>query len=123
MKKLGLIAAIISTVVNLMFSQQKYYFQIDRTFKKLSFDSTTINLNYENKKDYQSLLNNSLNGMKNFPFSSTDKKSYSAESWIGSIDSTQNYDNMPIIIPKGNYSMLIVKPDTSINYYLLIKKP
>ena len=40
-----------------------------------------------------------------------------------SSDTTQVYDQMPVIVPKGNYSMIIVKPDPAMKYYLWIIKP
>jgi hypothetical protein len=33
------------------------------------------------------------------------------------------YDNMPCIEPRGNFHSLIIKPDTTIRYTLLIRKP
>ena len=33
------------------------------------------------------------------------------------------YDEMPCLIPKGNFPMLISKPDSSVQYTLRIKRP
>jgi hypothetical protein len=32
-------------------------------------------------------------------------------------------DNMPCIKPEGYYPMIVIKPDTTINYTLLIRRP
>lgn len=33
------------------------------------------------------------------------------------------YDNMPIALPQGHFPSIIIKPDSSVNYKLIIRNP
>jgi hypothetical protein len=37
-------------------------------------------------------------------------------------DLCRNIDNMPIVVPKGSFALKIQKPDSTVNYTLLIRK-
>ena len=124
MKKLILLAAFISLIISSRYSQQRPYIQTDTTFKKRLIDSTAIHLNFQNHKEFQSLFNNSTSDTGNIYFNNPYNEFYLNESWLRSLmDSTKNYDNMPIILSKGKYPTTIIAPDTSINFYLKIKRP
>ena len=122
MKKLMLLTIFIFLIIAPAFSQIKGHFKIDTTFKNHSTFSyqhpkrfgDSIKSNFPPK----GLLNNKRFG---FP-------EYSGRNLVIRLDSirsfaeSQSYDRMPCYIPKGNFPMMVLKPDSTINHTLLIKR-
>jgi len=122
MKKLMLLTIFIYLFIAPAFSQIKGYFKIDTTFKDrssftfqkpLSFGDS-IKLNFPPK----GLPDNKRFG---FPEYSGRNLAIRPDS-MGSIVEGQSSDRMPCYIPKGNFPMMVLKPDSTIKYTLLIKR-
>jgi len=122
MKKLILVTVFLSLFLTPSFSQIKGYFKIDTTFKDrssftfqkpLSFGDS-IKLNFPPK----GLPDNKRFG---FPEYSGRNLAIRPDS-MGSIVEGQSSDRMPCYIPKGNFPMMVLKPDSTIKYTLLIKR-
>jgi hypothetical protein len=110
MKKTILLIGLISLLILPVFSQSESF--LNRTLDEWSF-SKQIDSSLLKRFNY-SMLSDS---MLTFP-----KDQHHFQKWEfhekGIID-----DNMTILIPRGNYPSLIIKPDTTIRYTLLIIKP
>jgi len=122
MKKLMLLTILICLFISPALSQIKGHFKIDTTFKGRS------NFNYQNPKRFgdsinfdfpqKGLLNNKRFG---FPEYSGRNLLVKPDS-MRSIVENQSYDRMPCYIPKGNFPMMVLKPDSTIKHTLLIKR-
>ena len=122
MKKLMLFTIFLSLLLTPAFSQIKGHFKIDTTFKDRSGFSyqhpitfgDSINFDFPQK----GLLNNKPFG---FPEYSRRNLLIRPDS-LRSIVESQSYDRMPCYFPKGNFPMMVLKPDSAIRHSLLIKR-
>ena len=122
MKKLILLSGFVSLLFSPAFSQQKNFFKPETNPWSLSIenDTTISNLMKDQifpKFSYLILLRDSL-------LSSQDSEKFAYNSQgFGMQERRVIDDNMPCIEPRGNYPSLMIKPDTTIRYTLLIGKP
>jgi len=124
MKKEIIVLFLISFSFNPIFSQNNYEIKLDSSFNITSYNNNIYNIGLINNTDKKVLVSN----FSSFPVDKFNLD-YKIENFISTKDSLDiklnswNYDDMPILNPKGNYSMKIMIPDTSNQYSLLIKKP
>lgn len=122
MKKLMLSTIFICLFIAPAFSQIIGHFKIDTTFKDCSGFSyqhpitfgDSINFDFPQK----GLLNNKPFG---FPEYSRGNLLIRPDS-MRSIAESQSYDRMPCYFPKGNFPIIVLKPDSTIKHSLLIKR-
>jgi hypothetical protein len=71
-------------------------------------------------ENFEKYFNDSINkyGIKD-KSNSIDMSKY--KNYLGKTD--RPIDNMPVIIPRGRFQMPVAKPDSSVKYFMLIKKP
>jgi|GEM_PF-1125125 len=122
MKKLMLFTVFLSLFLTPAFSQINGHFKIDTTFKdRLSFS-------YQNPIRFGDSINfyfppNGLWKNKRFSFPEYSGRNLAIRpDSMQSIVESQSYDRMPCYIPKGNYPMMVLKPDSTIKHTLLIKR-
>ena len=121
MKKLILFTIFMSLFLTPAFTQLKGHFKIDATFKDHS------SFGYQNPIVFgDSILNFPPIGWPNnkhhrFPEYSRRNLLIRPDS-MRSIVESQSYDRMPCYIPKGNFPMMVLKPDSTIKHTLLIKR-
>lgn len=122
MKKLILFIVFLNLFLTSAFSQIKGHFKIDTTFKDrssfsyqkpLSFGDS-IKLNFPPT----GLPDNKRLGFPEYSGRNLDIQPDSMESIVES----QSYDRMPCYIPKGNFPMMVLKPDSTIKHTLRIKR-
>lgn len=122
MKKLMLSTIFICLFIAPAFSQIRGHFKIDTTFKDRSNFSYQKPFRFGDSINFNFPLKDLLNN-KRFSF-----PEYSGRNLVirpdlmGSIVGSQSYDRMPCYIPKGNFPMMILKPDSTIKHSLLIKR-
>jgi hypothetical protein len=121
MKRLLLITVFISLFIIPVFPQYYNHIKIDTTYRSHSLFSNSANPNLLIGKNYNGLLNNSIID-RNWLFRDFSHKNLLFGQSSGKLIYS-TYDSMPCMIPEGNFSMLILKPDSSVRYTLLIKKP
>jgi hypothetical protein len=122
MKKLILVTAFLSLLLTPAFSQIKGHFKIDPTFKDRSSFSYEKPLSFGDSIK----LNFSPKGLpdnKHFGFPEYSGRYLAIRpDLMGSIVESQSSDKMPCYIPKGNFPMMVLKPDSTIKHTLLIKR-
>ena len=122
MKKLMISTIFICLFIAPAFSQIKGHFKIDTTFKDRS------NFSYQKPLKFGDSINfyfspKELRNNKRFSF-----PEYSGRNLvlrpdsIGSIVESPSSDRMPCYIPKGNFPMMVLTPDSTIKHSLLIKR-
>jgi hypothetical protein len=121
MKTMILILAFIGLNFISVFSQLLNQMKIDTTSKGISLLNKSGSSPLAIDKAYNGFFNNSISE-RNLLLPNFSKKNI----LLGQNQNKLTYsvfDKMPCVVPEGNYSMLVSKPDTSIQYYLIIKKP
>jgi hypothetical protein len=105
MKKLMIISTILGLSVSFIYSQQYNQIKTDSSFQANSI----------------LFWNNSIAEKKLFSGSVMDRNSLIGP--ISSRLSISSFDNMPCLKPEGNFSMLVLKPDSTMRYNLIIRNP
>jgi len=122
MKKLMLLTIFIYLFIAPAFSQIKGHFKIDTTFKDCSSFSYQKPLSFGDSINFDFPLKE-LQNNKRFSFPEYSGKNLAiGPDLMGSIVESQSYDRMPCYIPKGNFPMMVLKPDSTIKHTLLIKR-
>ena len=122
MKKLMLSTIFICLFIAPTFSQIIGHFKIDTTFKDRSSFSYQKPLKFGDSINFY-FPPNELRNNKRFSF-----PEYSGRNLVlrpdsmGSIVESQSSDRIPCYIPKGNFPMMVLKPDSTIKHSLLIKR-
>jgi len=122
MKKLMLSTIFICLFIAPAFSQIQGHFKIDTTFKDRS------NFSYQKPLKFGDSINfyfppKGLKNNKRFSFPEYRRRNLLIRpNLMGSIVERQSYDRMPCYIPKGNFPMMVLKPDSTIKHTLLIKR-
>jgi hypothetical protein len=122
MKKLILVTVFLSLFLTPSFSQIKGRFKIDTTFKDRS------NFSYQKPLSFGDSINfhfppKGLPDNKRFGFPEYSSRNLDIRpDLMGSIVESESYDRMPCYIPKGNFPMMVQKPDSTIKHSLLIKR-
>lgn len=122
MKNLILVTVFLSLFLTPSFSQIKGHFKIDTTSKDHSSFSYQKPLSFGDSINFH-IQPKELQNNKRFGF-----PEYSSRNLVirpdsmGSMVESQSYDRMPCYIPKGNFPMVVLKPDSTIKYSLLIKR-
>jgi hypothetical protein len=101
---------------------QNYRLQIDTTFSNLPLKNNLKTPELVISFDSNWLFNNSRNNKKLICPKLTDKNSKLVHEPIAIFQMPPTFDNMPCVKPQGFFPMLILKPDSTISYSLLIKK-
>jgi len=127
MRKILLLTVLIVGYYLPTFSQfynrpQNYRLPIDTTYSNLSLKNNLKTPKLVNPFDSSWLFNNSRNNKKLIYPGLTDKNSKLVQDPITIFQKPQMFDNMPCVVPQGNFPMPIVEPDTTVRYTLLIKK-
>lgn len=127
MRKILLLTVLIVGYYLPTFSQldnrpQNNRLRIDTTFSNLSLKNNLKTPNLVISFDSNWLFNNSRNNKKFIYPKLTDKNSKLVQDPIEIFQMPQTFDNMPCVKPQGFFPMLIVKPDSTVRYSLLIKK-
>lgn len=122
MKKILLMTVLVIGYYLPTFSQLKSKLQFDTRLKNFSFNDTNT-FGHIDFNDFNGLLN----GHKDerdflFPNKLAYKNLHFGQNSSGIVKTPQPLANMPCIKPNGLFPMPIYKPDSSINYTLLIKK-
>ena len=95
---------------------------IDTTFSNLSLKNNLKTPNLVISFDSNWLFNNSRNNKKIIYPKLTEKNSKLVQDPIAIFLMPTAVDNMTCVKPQGFFPMLIVKPDSTVRYSLLIKK-
>lgn len=72
--------------------------------------------------NYKQLLNDRTIAKIENESKNVAKKIYFGQPAKLSVNAPHNYDNMPCLNPKGNFPMPVFKPDSTVDFILLIKK-
>jgi len=122
MKKLMLSTIYICLFIAPAFSQISGHFKIDTTFKDRS------NFSYQKPLKFGDSINfyfpqKELKNNKRFSFPEYPRRNLLIRpDSMGSIVESQSSGRMPCYIPKGNFPMVVIKPDSTIKHTLLIKR-
>ncbi len=118
MRKILLLAVLIAGYYLTTYSQVIGRLQIDTTFKKFTFKNDTTGFLHLPSVD----MNGQLFSPKNGPKFGDKKNLAFGRNQIRHIKIPNSMDNMPCLKPQGFFPMPICKPDSTINFTLLIKK-
>ena len=122
MKKLMISTIFICLFIAPAFSQIIQHFKTDTTFKDRSSFSFQKPLRFGDSTNFyfpqKGLLKNKPFG---FPEYSGRNHLIRPDSLRSNVES-QSYDRMPCYFPKGNFPMVVIKPDSTIKHTLLIKR-
>jgi hypothetical protein len=127
MRKILLLTVLIVGYYLPTFSQlynrpHNYQLQIDTTFSNLSLKNNLKTPNLVNPFDTNWFFNNSTYNKKLIYPGLPGINSNSGQDPIAIFQMPSTFDNMPCVKPQGFFPMLIVKPDSTVRYSLLIKK-
>jgi hypothetical protein len=122
MKKILLLTILILGYYLTAFSQSKDQLKIDTTLVKFGFPNSTTTFGHINTIDYKQFLDNPEHH-KFLP----DTKLAGREVYFGHLSNSRinaphSFDNMPCLYPQGSFTMPVYRPDSAVNYTLLIKK-
>jgi hypothetical protein len=92
------------------------------TYSNLSLKNNFKTLNLVNPFDTNRFFNNSTYNKKLMYPALPGLNPKSGQDLTAIFQMPQTFDNMPCVVPQGYFPMLIVKPDSTIRYSLLIKK-
>ena len=108
-----------------IFSQNNYKIIPDSIFSLHSFSNNINNFSIINGIVYKKPVNNLYRPFNEnyLPFNDPKMTMFLTQDYFKKNRNTYNFDNLPILNPKGNYSMMVIIPDPSIDYSLLIKEP
>jgi hypothetical protein len=95
---------------------------IDTTFSNLSLKNNLKTPDLVISCDSNWLFNNSRNNKNLIYPKLTEKKSKLVQDPMAIFQMPPTFDNMPCVKAQGFFPMLIVKPDSTVRYSLLIKK-
>ena len=104
------------------FSQSKSQLQIDSTVVKFGFNNSPKTLRHADSIDFKRFLNIPPIHKYQLDPKLADKDVHFGQLYNAKIQTSHSCDNMPIIHPHGYFPMPVYKPDSTINYTLLIKK-
>ena len=123
MRKILLLAVLIAGYYLTTFSQVMGQLQIDTTFKNFTFKNNTTGLLHFPSVDINGQLFSPKNGMNFLYPKFGDKKNLAfGRKQIMHVILPNSMDNMRCLKPQGFFPMPICKPDSTVNYTLLIKK-
>lgn len=115
----------ISTIIficlafNSMNAQHTNQFNPNLNFKKLNFD-------YKISSSYQEYyqINKNTEICRDINIPDCQEKKININQNLNEFHSiAQRFDKMPIFVPKGNYPIIIIRPDSAIQYSMLVIKP
>lgn len=112
--KIVVIIGLISVCMGSAFSQKNNTFKIDTTLNRIYNYDKPKSYNLGLTEDFKSLNLKDSSGFKQFPRLNFGKNA------VGPFASNQFNSNMPCLKPKGNFPMLVVKPDSTAGYSLRI---
>jgi len=121
MKRFILLTAFTGLFFMPIFSQKFNPITSDTTYTDLSLFRSSIHQNPLNWNAYSELSKNLMN-TRNLFFPDISSFNPLLSQNLGRI-TYSIYDNMPCMIPEGNFSMLISIPDSTNRYTLVIRKP
>lgn len=122
MIKIHLLAVLLIGYYLPVFSQTNSHLQIDTATVKFGFLNSTKIPGHFNAIDYKQLLNNPEH-LKYLPGKKfADKEVHFGKLSNSKIKVPHMFDNMPCHYPQGSFPMLVYKPDSTVNYTMLIKK-
>ena len=122
MKKLILLISFIILLLTPVFSQTVGHFKIDTTFRDRSIFSFQKPFNLSDTIHFNHLFGGSLNDKYLYLPKFYERNFFNRHTPIDNLVNTQSYDRMPCVRPEGYFPMLVVKPDSTIRYSLLIRK-
>jgi hypothetical protein len=122
MKKFLLLVFLISGYHLKTSSQPKSQLQIDSTVVKFGFNNSPKTLRHADSIDFKRFLNNPPIHNYQLDPKLADKDVQFGHLSNAKIRTPYSCDNMPIIHPQGYFPMPVYKPDSTVNYTLLIKK-
>ena len=122
MSKILLFAVLIIGYHLPTFSQPKNQLQIDSTVVKFGFNNNPKTLRHADSIDFKQFLNNPPIHKYLLDPKLANKDVHFGQLSNAKIQTPHPCDNMPIIHPQGSFAMRIYKPDSTVNYTLLIKK-
>jgi hypothetical protein len=122
MKKFLLLAVLIIGYQLPTFSQTINQFQSDTSSVKFGCNNSTKTLRHADSIDFKQFLNNPPIHKYQLDPKLADKDVHFGQLYNAKILTPSACDNMPIICPQGSFHMRIYKPDSTVNYTLLIKK-
>ena len=104
------------------FSQPKSQLQIDSTVTKFGFNNSPKTLRHADSIDFKQFLNNTPIHKYQLDPKLAEKGVHFGQLYNAQIQTSHSCDNMPIFHPQGSFTMRIYKPDSTVNYTMLIKK-
>ena len=122
MKTFLLLAVLIIGYHLQTFSQPKSQHQIDSIVVKFGFNNSPKTLRRADSIDFKQFLNNHPIHKYQLDPKLADKDVRFGQLYNAKIQTPHACDNMPIIHPHGYFPMPVYKPDSTVNYTLLIKK-
>jgi hypothetical protein len=122
MRKILLLTVLIAVYCLPTLAQGSSQVQIDTTRVKFGFPVGSISLGHHDSIDIKQLLSNSEPHKYILNPKSADKNFGFGQLNNGKISLSPSPDHMPCLYPQGSYPMPVYKPDSTINYSLLIKK-
>ena len=123
MRKILLLAVLITGYYLTTFSQVMGQLQIDTTFKKFTFKNNATGFLHLPSVDINGQLISPKNGMNFlYPKFGDNKNLAFGRKQIMHVILPSSMDNMPCLKPQGFFPMPICKPDSTVHYTLLMKK-
>jgi hypothetical protein len=122
MKNSVLLFAIICLFCSSAFAQSDrvFKYEFESPLKDSLFSNLPKHFNLEGIDGYKNYLIDSLDKQHVLPKKYSFRKNNIGQELLGSIEKPGF--SMPVIKPKGNFPMQVYRPDTTVIYYLLIKK-
>jgi hypothetical protein len=123
MRKLSFL--VILTVVCQLPSFSQSYGQppIGSTGKYFSFSKGPLAIRPNDSIDYKGFLKKPANESYFPDYKLNDKNIQVGQLRTLHLETPYYFDNMPCLKPQGPFNMPVYKPDTSVNFTLLVKKP
>jgi hypothetical protein len=122
MRKFILLAVFMIGYLPPMFSQTINQIQSDTDSVKFGFNNSAKRLKHDDSIDFRQFLYNPPIHKYQLDPKSADKDLHFGQLENVDIEIPSSYDNMPVIRPQGSYPLSIYKPDSTLNYTLMIKK-
>jgi hypothetical protein len=119
MKQVVLLIAGLFFITSVAYAQRKSFFKPDSTFNNLTIFKTKKPIQKSVFENPSTLADNSHIRLKNDFFEVT-PKSYQRHL---ALEKERPLDNMPVVVPEGNYALRVLPADSTQQYSLLIVKP
>lgn len=122
MRKLLVVVVMIIGFGLTTFAQSGGLLPTDTTKVKIGF-SNNLKLHWQSDSlNYAKILNHPVIAGTLPDFKAADKRIFLGRPATIDVKVPHSYDNMPCLNPQGNFSIPVVRPDSSMKYTLLIKK-